>query len=131
LELCYNIIGYCNRGNRFLEGLELAHKVVDIVSDKQATDTVLLDVREICGFADYFVICNGESIRQVKAIIDAISQELKKDNIKPLREEGKPESGWILLDFGDVIVHVFSAIERDYYQLDKFWEKASTKVRMP
>jgi ribosome-associated protein len=90
-----------------------------------------LDVREICSFADYFVICSGESSRQVKAIIDAISQELKKDNIKPLHEEGKTESGWILLDFGDIIVHVFSAAERDYYQLDKFWEKAATKVRMP
>jgi len=91
----------------------------------------LLDVREVCTFADYFVICSGESDRQVKAIIDAISQQIKKEHISPLREEGTPESGWILLDFGDVIVHVFSSIERDYYQLDQFWEKASTKVRMP
>jgi ribosome-associated protein len=122
---------FSNRGKRFLEGIELAHKIVDIVSDKQAVDTVLLDVREVCGFADYFVICSGESDRQVKAIIDAISQQLKKEKIQPLHEEGTPESGWILLDFGDVIVHVFSAFERDYYQLDKFWDKASTKVRMP
>lgn len=123
--------GYFDGEKEFLEGLELAHKIVDIVSDKQAVDTVLLEVREICSFADYFVICSGESSRQVKAIIDAISQELKKDNIRPLHEEGKTESGWILLDFGDIIVHVFSAAERDYYQLDKFWEKAATKVRMP
>jgi ribosome-associated protein len=90
-----------------------------------------LDVREVCGFADYFVICSGESDRQVKAIIDAISQELKKDGIKPIHEEGTPESGWILLDFGDLIVHVFASFERDYYQLDKFWEKAATKIRIP
>jgi ribosome-associated protein len=114
-----------------LEGLELAHKIVDIVSDKQAVDTVLLDVRGICGFADYFVICNGESDRQVKAIVDAVSQYLKKEHIQPNHEEGTPESGWILLDFGDVIVHVFSSTERDYYQLDQFWEKAATKLRIP
>jgi ribosome-associated protein len=77
------------------------------------------------------VICSGESDRQVKAIVDAITQELKKAHIKPLREEGTPQSGWILLDFGDLIVHIFSTLERDYYQLHKFWEKASTKVRMP
>jgi ribosome-associated protein len=104
---------------------------VDIVSDKQAIDTVLLDVREICSFADYFVICSGDSTRQVKAIIDAISQEMKEAQQKPLREEGTAESGWILLDFGDVIVHVFSSVERDYYQLDQFWEKATTKLRIP
>lgn len=94
-------------------------------------DTVLLDVREICTFADYFVICSGESDRQVKAIVDAISQYMKKEHIKANHEEGTPESGWILLDFGDVIVHVFSSVERDYYQLDQFWEKAATKLRIP
>ena len=91
----------------------------------------MLDVKEVSSFADYFVICSGESTRQVKAIVDAISQELKKENIRPLREEGTAESGWILLDFGDLIVHIFAAVTRDYYKLDKFWEKASTKVRMP
>jgi ribosome-associated protein len=88
-------------------------------------------VRELCSFADYFVICSGDSTRQVKAIIDAISQEMKESQQKPLREEGTAESGWILLDFGDVIVHVFSSVERDYYQLDQFWEKATTKLRIP
>jgi ribosome-associated protein len=91
----------------------------------------LLDVRGICTFADYFVICSGDSNRQVKAIVDAISQDIKKEHIKPLHEEGTPETGWILLDFGDVIVHVFSSIERDYYKLDQFWEKATTKLRIP
>lgn len=94
-------------------------------------DTVLLDVREVCTFASYFVICSGESKPQLKAIVEAISQELKKENIQHPHEEGTAESGWILLDFGDLIVHVFAAVTRDYYKLDKFWEKASTKVRMP
>jgi ribosome-associated protein len=56
---------------------------------------------------------------------------LKKDKIRPLRQEGTPESGWILLDYGGVVVHVFGSFERDYYQLDKLWENACTKVRMP
>ena len=114
-----------------LEAIDLAHKIVDIVSDKQASDIALLDMREVCSFADYFVICTGESIRQVKAIVDAVSEALKKDNVLPMHEEGTPESGWILLDYGDVIVHVFASFQRDYYQLDKFWENACTKVRVP
>jgi ribosome-associated protein len=105
--------------------------MVDIVSDKQASDIVLLDTREVCGFTDYFVICTGESNRQVKAIIDAVSNTMKQEGILPLHEEGTPESGWVLLDYNDVILHVFASSERDYYQLDKLWEKACTKVRVP
>jgi ribosome-associated protein len=105
---------------------------VDIVSDKQAADIVLLDTREVCGFADYFIICTGESTRQVQAIIDAVSETLKKEmNILPMHEEGTPDSGWVLLDYNDVILHVFASFERDYYQLDQLWEKACTKVRVP
>ena len=109
----------------------MAHKVIDILSDKQAADIVLLDTREVCSFADYFVICTGESTRQIKAIVDAVTESLKKEGIRPLHEEGTADSGWILLDYGTVIVHVFSSFERDYYQLDKLWEKACTKVRVP
>jgi ribosome-associated protein len=115
----------------FLETLDLAHKIVDILSDKQASDIVLLDTREVCSFTDYFVICTGESTRQVKALIDAVSADLKKEKIRLLHEEGTAESGWVLLDYGDIIVHIFGSFERDYYQLDKLWENASTKVRVP
>ena len=115
----------------FLEALELAHKIVDIVSDRQATDIVLLDTHDVCSFADYFVICSGESIRQVKAITDAVVSTLKQEDLRALHEEGTPESGWVLLDYNEVIVHVFSTTERDYYQLDKLWEKACTKVKVP
>lgn len=118
-------------GVELLEGLELARKIVDIASDKQATDIVLLDTRGVCTFADYFVICSGESTRQVKAIVDAISESLKKENVHPHHEEGTAGTGWVLLDYGDVIAHVFGAFERDYYQLEKLWEKACTKVREP
>jgi ribosome-associated protein len=115
----------------FLETLDLARKIVDIASDKQAVDIVLLDTQTVCSFADYFVICSGESSRQLRAIIDAISGELKKENIKPMHEEGTPDSGWVLLDYGAVIVHIFDSFQRDYYQLEKLWEAAPTRVRVP
>ena len=104
---------------------------MDIVSDKLASDIVLLDTQGVCSFTDYFVICTGESTRQLKAITDAISEGLKKEDVRPLHEEGPAESGWVLLDYGDVVVHVFGSFERDYYQLDKLWDTACTKVRMP
>jgi ribosome-associated protein len=77
------------------------------------------------------VICTGESTRQVKALTEAITETLKKEDIRPSHEEGTADSGWILLDYGSVIVHIFGPFERDYYQLEKFWEKACTKVRVP
>ena len=92
---------------------------------------MLLDTRGVCNFTDYFVICTGESTPQVRAIVDSIAETLKKENTRPLHQEGTPESGWVLLDYGNVVVHVFGSFERDYYQLDKLWENACTKVRVP
>ncbi|MBN1188563.1 MAG: ribosome silencing factor [Dehalococcoidales bacterium] len=114
-----------------METLDLARRIVDIASDKQAVDIVLLDTQEVCSFADYFVICSGESTRQLKAITDAIAGELKKEDIRPMHEEGTPGSGWVLIDYGAVIVHVFDPIQRDYYKLEKLWETAPTRVRVP
>jgi ribosome-associated protein len=105
--------------------------VVDIAGEKQAIDTVLLDVREVCTFADYFVICSGEATRQINAIFESIERALKKEGALPSHSEGTPDSGWILMDFGDVIIHIFSTFERDYYQFDQLWSKAKTLVRIP
>jgi ribosome-associated protein len=92
---------------------------------------VLLDTQGVCSFTDYFIICTGESTRQVRAITDAVSEALKKESVHLLHEEGTPDSGWILLDYGEMVVHVFGSFQRDYYQLDKLWENACTKVRVP
>jgi len=108
----------------------VAQKAVEAASDKQASDVVLLDTRKVCSFADYFVICNGESTRQIKAIYEEIEHVLKKGGILPLHREGALDSGWLLIDFGDVIVHIFAPFEREYYQLDEFWSKAATVVRI-
>jgi len=117
-------------GVLLLEAIEAAHKAVEAASNKQAADIVLLDAQEICNFADYFVICSGESDRQIKAIYDEVEHALKKAGVLPLHHEGTVDSGWVLLDFGDVIVHIFAPSEREYYQLDSLWSEANTIVRI-
>jgi ribosome-associated protein len=117
-------------GGRRLEGIEVARKAVEAASEKQASDVVLLDVDRICSFASYFVICSGESERQIAAIQDAIEDTLKKEGLRPHHREGDLDSGWLLLDFGDVIVHIFAPAEREYYQLDELWSQAIPVVRI-
>ena len=91
---------------------------------------MLLDARGVCSFADYFVLCSGDSGRQIRAILDEVAHTLKREGIQPHHSEGTIDSGWLLLDFGDVIVHIFSPFERDYYQLDELWSQAIPIVRI-
>ena len=84
----------------------------------------MLDARTVCSFAEYFVICAGEVDRHIRAIYDEIEHALKKQGVFPNHHEGTVESGWLLLDYGDVIVHVFAASEREYYRLDELWKEA-------
>ena len=91
---------------------------------------MLLDARGVCNFADYFVICSGDSGKQLEAIRDEVSQVLKKTGVTPHHCEGTTESGWLLVDFSDVIVHIFAALERERYQLDELWSKAVPVVRI-
>jgi len=102
---------------------------VEIAGEKLATDISLLDVREICSFASYFVICSGESDRQLKAIAEDIEITLKKAGERVIHSEGETSS-WVLLDFGDVVVHIFSPAEREYYQFDELWNKAKPVLRI-
>lgn len=113
------------------EGAELAHKIVDLLSDKQAEDILLLDIRNAASFADFFVIASGQTVRQMEAILQSVDEELGKDGITPYGREGLPDSGWVLLDFGDVIVHIFAPQERAYYDLEGLWHAATPVVRMP
>jgi ribosome-associated protein len=103
---------------------------VEVASEKQANNIVLLDLRELCSFTDYFVICAGESARQISTISDEIEKTLKKEGVLPHHHEGSTDSGWVLLDYGDVIVHVFGAEERDYYKLDELWQEAKLVLRI-
>lgn len=89
--------------------------------DKKAKDTIALDLRKLTVIADFFVICSGDSIPQVKAITDNIEAKLRERGIKPLGIEGREHAHWVLMDFGDVIVHIFEDETRRYYELEKFW----------
>ncbi len=92
--------------------------------DKHATDLVVLDVRDVSSVTDYFLVCSGRSTTHVETITDAIRDALKREGIRPLHAEGVAESGWILLDYGDVLVHVFLEDTRAYYALERLWGDA-------
>lgn len=119
-----------NRGRTVLEAIDVARQVVAAASEKKATDIVLLDTRGVCSFADYFVMCSGESSKQIEAIRDEIGHSLKKEGILPHHCEGAVDSGWLLIDLRDVIVHIFAPIEREHYQLDQLWSQATPVVRV-
>ena len=108
----------------------MARKAVEAASDKQAGDVALLDARAACSFADYFVICSGDTERQIRAIYEEIEHTLKKEGVLPNHHEGTVDSGWLLLDYGDVIIHIFATFEREYYQLDKLWSEAKLVLRI-
>jgi ribosome-associated protein len=91
---------------------------------------VLLDTRKVCSFADYFVICSGDSDRQIDAIQEAITEGLKAEGNVYCHSEGTSASGWMLLDLGNIVVHIFSAAQRDFYQLEGLWSAAPVIVKM-
>jgi ribosome-associated protein len=84
----------------------------------------MLDLRPLNTLADYFVVCTGDNERQLKAILEAIDQRTSDDLGREARTEGTADTGWILLDYGDVVVHIFSAALRDYYRIERLWSKA-------
>ena len=97
----------------------------------QAEDILLLDIREAASFADYFVLATAGSDRQLKAILDEIDQRIGKgEQLRPIGREGQPASGWVLLDYGDVIAHVFGPEERAFYDLESLWHTAVPVVRI-
>ncbi len=106
--------------------LDLARRIVELAEDKKAADIVLLDLAGLTTMADYFVICSGGSERQLEAIASGIIGSLRDERIRPFGREGTAASHWILVDFGSVIVHVFTPPEREYYGLEKHWSGART-----
>jgi ribosome-associated protein len=112
------------------ESLEMARRIVELAEDKKAADIVLLDLTGLTTVADYFVICSGGSERQLDAIADAILEGMREQRIRPIGREGVAASHWILLDFGAVIVHIFTPPERDFYGLERHWGEAKTILRV-
>lgn len=103
------------------EALQIAARAA---SDRKATDMVALDLREIASFTEFFLICTGANPRQVQAIADAAQEELRKRGKRPLHTEGYSNAEWILVDYGDFIIHVFSAPSRRFYDLERLWRDA-------
>lgn len=110
--------------------LDLARRIVELAEDKKAADIVLLDLGGLTTMADYFVICSGGSERQLEAIASGIIGGLRDERIKAVGREGTSASHWVLVDFGSVIVHIFTPPERDYYSLEKHWSEARTVLRV-
>lgn len=110
---------------------DLARHTVDVLSDMKGEDIVLMDLREITHITDYFVICTANSDRQIKAMTEKVALSVREEfGIKPARIEGKAESGWLLIDYLDFVVHVFSDTQRRYYDLEEFWKEAKVLLRM-
>ncbi len=107
---------------------EIAHAAVEIASDKLAENIVMLDIRGMASFADYFVILSAGSTRQVSALQEDLEKGLKQVGIALHHREGSAASGWVLLDFSDVIVHIFGEDEREHYQLDQLWSGAQQVI---
>ena len=107
----------------------LADRIAEIASDKKAAEIRILDLRGIVGYTDYFVVCSGNTERQTKAIHDAIHVELKKAHaLLPRRVEGDREARWVLMDYLDCVVHIFTPEARAYYRLEQLWGEAPSRL---
>ena len=113
-----------------LNSADAAQLAVAVASEKLAEDIVMLDLRGLAPFADYFVIMSAGSSRQIEALEDDITRAMKDAGVSRFHREGTPASGWILLDFSDVIVHIFGPEEREFYELERLWGQAAQVVRI-
>ena len=113
-----------------LQPVDYARMAVDVASEGQASDIVMLDISGCSDFTDYFVILSVESSRQMRSIVDELEGTLERAGARLHHREGSPQGGWRLLDFGDVIIHVFGVEERDYYRIEGAWPEAAEVVRI-
>ena len=103
---------------------EAVKTAVAAADDKKAKDLLILRVAEITSFTDYFVICSGSSVRQVQAIADAVTEQLKASGERPMHTEGYKTGEWVLIDYGTFVVHVFTEDSRKFYDLERLWRDA-------
>lgn len=113
-----------------LDGLNVARSIVAALEDKKGEDILLLDLQGVVPFADYFVLCSGTSDRMLNALMEATLDAVREEyKLKP-KVEGTPTEGWMLADFGDVILHVFSTDQREYYSLEELWVEGKVVVHL-
>jgi ribosome-associated protein len=112
-----------------MEPHELLREIARLAADKKAHDVVELDLRGVLGYTDYFLVCSGNTGRQAKAIQDGILAGLKHDHDRlPTRVEGSGEGGWILMDYLDVVVHIFTPQTREFYRLEQLWGEVPARA---
>ena len=112
-----------------MEGEKLIAEITRYAADKKAIDVVELDLRGVLGYTDYFLVCSGNTGRQAKAIHDGIMEGLKREHgVTPRRVEGSAQTGWILMDYLDVVVHIFTPETRDFYRLERLWGEAPARA---
>lgn len=114
---------------QLLDSEALANMAVDVLSDRQAEDIALLDISRSVTFTDYFVIATAQSPLQFNALAEHLEKELKKEGHELRHREGSAQNGWMLLDFADIIVHIFSPDQRAYYRLEELWGRTTPVVR--
>ena len=113
-----------------LNALELAHQIIDALEDKKAEDILLLDIKDVASFTDYFIICNGTSDRMLDALAKGVLESTKKDYKKRGRVDGKSNEGWLVMDYGDVVVHLFSPDMREHYDLEELWSDGKVLLKV-
>lgn len=106
---------------------ELTDKIVKVLDDKKARDISVINIEGITTIADYFVICSGTSTTHIKTLADEIEEKMKEEGIKPLNKEGYNSARWILVDYGDVVVHIFHEEDRSHYNLERLWSDGIIK----
>ena len=106
------------------DGREIAVTAARAAAAKQAADVTILDVHGLIVITDYFVICSGQTDRQIKTLVEEVERAVRDIGEKPIRREGDADSRWVLLDYIDVVVHVFAQEEREYYDLERLWRDA-------
>ncbi len=115
-----------------METIDLAHSIVDALSNKKGSDILLLDIREQSILADYFLLCSAENTPQLKAIVNEVTQTTKEiAGIQPQGLEGEAENGWMLIDYENIIIHLFHPDVRQYYNLEELYRQAHIVIRMP
>ena len=114
----------------YLKPIELARTITTIIEDRKGEDIVLLDIQKISDFTDYFVICSGTSDRMIDALANDVVKQLRTDDKVRGSIEGEPHDGWILVDYGSVILHIFSPNRRQFYSLEELWSEGKTLLHL-
>ncbi len=113
-----------------LETLEIAREIVNQLEEKKAENLVLMDIKNMAVFADYFIICSGTSNRMLNALAESVNEFVHTNYHYPVHTEGNPNEGWILVDIGDIIVHIFSPDQRNYYKLEDLWSQGKILLHL-